>query len=136
MRIFYKYEEINIVINSIVKSLYGISNVLIFVLIIWLFYAIIGIQLFKNKFGYCQSPENMNVNMKNCKYGNWVVHQNNFDDIFNALLTLYIVSTFDHLGTIITVATNSNFPENVYFLFLFFNIYSLKNVYIFYIRDI
>ena len=100
----------NLVIQSIIKSLYGLTNLLIVVLTIWIFYGIIGIQLFKNKFGYCEIPENFNISYEKCTKlnKNWVNHQNNFDDIFNAILTLYIVSTFDHLSTIICVAKNSN----------------------------
>ena len=104
-----------IILDCIIKSLYGIFNILIVLFAVWIIFGIIGVQLFKGKFGYCGFPENLNINLKTCleskKY--WNIHQNNFENIFDALLTLYVVTTYDHLATMITVAVNSNYSDFV-----------------------
>ena len=115
LKIAYKSENMKLILNSIIKSLKELADIGIVVFFIWTFFAILGVQLFKDKFGYCGFPEKVGVNFKKCKeIGEiWRNHQNNFDDIFNAYMTLYIVSTYDHLGIIINVAANSNEKEFV-----------------------
>jgi hypothetical protein len=38
----------------------------------------------------------------------WKIYNFNFDNIFNAFMTLYVTTTYDHLSFIINVASNSN----------------------------
>ena len=122
LKIAYKSESMKLILNSIIKSLNGLASIGIVILFIWIFYAILGVQLFRNQFGYCVFPEKIGINLTSCKKNNkiWIIHQNNFEDIFNALLTLYIVSTYDHLGIIINVAANSNYENFVINKFLIF----------------
>lgn len=44
----------------------------------------------------------------------WVNHKYNFDDIFNAMYTLFILSTFDGWSKILSVAVNAGSPTKVF----------------------
>ncbi len=40
----------------------------------------------------------------------WIVYPYNFDNIFNAMLTLFVLSTYDILPDTVNIAFNSNLP--------------------------
>ena len=113
-------KNMQLILRSISKSFIGLANIGIVNLFVWITFGFVGIQLFKGKFGYCELPESVGINKEKCLQNgkSWIIHQNNFEDIFNALLTLYIVSTYDHLGVIVNVAINSNDENIVYFIIL------------------
>jgi hypothetical protein len=54
-----------------------------------------------------------------CPAGNWMNYTFNFDNIFNAMITLFIVSTFDGWDEIMSVGANSDVAENVKFFVKF-----------------
>ena len=43
----------------------------------------------------------------------WKIYDNNFDNIFNALLSLFVLSTFDNWYETMNVAVNSHNEEEV-----------------------
>lgn len=45
--------------------------------------------------GYCDYPENYTVSRQDCPSGHWKVHSNNFDNVGNALLTLFVVGSLE-----------------------------------------
>lgn len=49
----------------------------------------------------------------------WFNYPYNFDNIYNALLTLLITSSFDEWSSILGIAINSNLPETVPMFFNF-----------------
>lgn len=46
-------KNMKIVVNSLLKSLPGLGNVLIFIFLIWLMFGILGINFMSGKMGYC-----------------------------------------------------------------------------------
>ena len=48
----------------------------------------------------------------------WVNHQYNFDNIPNALLTLFVISTYDNWGVMLKIAQNSDSELIVFYFFL------------------
>ena len=46
--------SMKLVVTALLESVSGIFNVLIVVLIIWMMFAILGMNLLKDKMGYCE----------------------------------------------------------------------------------
>ena len=68
----------------------------------WLIFAIFGIALFANKFGFCESYINFNIGKNECNLmgKEWVNNYHNFDNILNSISTLFVISTLDTWGEI------------------------------------
>ena len=50
----------------------------------------------------------------------WKIYDKNFDNLFNSLISLLTLSTFDSWNEFLFVATNSHLPEFVFkFIFKF-----------------
>jgi len=47
-----------LVVTALLESVGGILNVTIFMLLVWLMFAILGINLMKGKLNYCNLPSN------------------------------------------------------------------------------
>lgn len=64
---------------------------------VWLIFAIFGVIIYKDKMGYCEHPLNFGINKEECiKEGNpWIIHLYNFDNLGNAMLTLFRITACD-----------------------------------------
>ena len=73
-------------------------------------FGLLGISLYKGKFGYCENETNFLIGIEDCKKlkKQWINHIFNFDSIGNALYTLLIITTFDGWKPILYIASNSN----------------------------
>lgn len=89
------------------KSLKDLINILIVQLMVWFIFAMFGVIIYKNKLGYCEYPLNFGVNQAQCE-GEWITAVHNFDNIFNAISTLWVVCTADGWGLIFQVCYNAN----------------------------
>ena len=78
-------------------------------------FAILGMILFRNRFGFCENQFNYNISKTTClaKNQKWMVNPFNFDTFPNALLLLFVVSTLDNWTYILSVAVNSNIETSV-----------------------
>ena len=98
----------------------------------WLIFAILGMALFAHKFGYCESVMNFHVGKQECSLmgKSWQNAYHNFDDVFNSISSLFVISTLDVWGEIMQVSYNSagsdtgpkmfnNLPLTFVFFFLF-----------------
>lgn len=85
--------SMKIVLKSLINSILSSFNVIAVISIIWLIFGILGVSLFKGKLYYCSNRE-IN-NMQDCHEAgySWVNNIYNYDNIFEALLTLFIIST-------------------------------------------
>lgn len=86
-------------------------------------FAMLGVSLFRDRFGYCENPLNFNVSLRDCKKSKWIIYNFNFDNILNAMFTLLVVATYDGWMPIVGVAANSALNETVNIkkqIFLFF----------------
>lgn len=85
------------VVTALIHSISGIFNVVIVVLIVWLMFAILGVSLFMGKFGNCtqNGVEIYETSKAACIAGggSFVHYDSNFNNVLQALLTLFIVAS-------------------------------------------
>ncbi|CAD8123254.1 unnamed protein product [Paramecium sonneborni] len=112
-KLLYSFKPIVKLYNSLVAALHNMINVLITLLIIWTMFAVYGMILYQNKFGFCDDLMQFDINKQQCEDEGrrWITYQHNFDNITVALPTLFIISTFDGWGEILQVAKNSRLPH-------------------------
>ena len=53
--------SMKLVVTALLESVSGIFNVAIVVLLVWMMFAILGMNLMAGKLNYCYSKENINV---------------------------------------------------------------------------
>eukprot|EP00347_Sterkiella_histriomuscorum_P015163 403358079 len=113
LRLISKTSGIKTLVICLLESVGHIINVVIVLLIVWLMFAILGVSLFSGKFFYCSTNPYLNHNEMICEKdrGTWQVYDSNFDNVPNALETLFIVSTFENWITIMFQAIDSSFEN-------------------------
>ena len=98
--IFYLFQ---IVVNSLLKAIPSIGNVLLVCLVFWLIFSILGVQFFGGKFYKCvdQNGERLLYtliqNRSMCHKAGliWKNSNVNFDNALNGFLALFQVATFE-----------------------------------------
>ena len=87
--------SMKLVIVALFESIGGIFNVIVVVLIVWLMFAILGVNLFSGKFQYCSVRPYKISTLDECvrARGEWKTHESNFDNVGSAMLTLFIVAS-------------------------------------------
>lgn len=107
VNMFKSLKELN---EALARSMKDFLNIMIVELMVWFIFAIFGVIIYKNKLQYCEYPLNFYVNQDECiSQGlNWVNYVHNFDNIFNAIATLYVISTGDGWGLTFQICYNSN----------------------------
>lgn len=88
--------------TALVAAIPSILNVLLVCILLWLVFAIMGVQLFSGRFYKCLYPDYTLVpyeeasNMTECLEKNyiWSNSRVNFDNVFNSYLALLEVATF------------------------------------------
>lgn len=140
-------KNLKIVAISLLESIGGIANVSLVIILFWVMYAIFGINLLSGKLGRCEFPDNRSyyyVNTTLCDdlQGQWVVALWNFDNIFNALVSLFALSSLaswtDGMWTALDAndpsvgpVYNNNFLVSVYFwAFILVSSMFLSNLFI------
>lgn len=103
LRVIKRVPELKQVVNSLFRAIPIISNVLALLAMFWLIFAILGVQLFKGKFYSCTDAD---VTLESECTGQfeaegvnatreWVPPEWGFDNIVQAMLTLFEVSTLE-----------------------------------------
>ncbi|CAD8085427.1 unnamed protein product [Paramecium sonneborni] len=92
--------SMKILVSALLQSINGIFNVAIVVILVWMMFAILGINLQKNKMNYCDTGDDevhYDYGPEECKAngGVWENRKVNFDNILNGMLTLFILSTLE-----------------------------------------
>lgn len=118
--------NLSLLVSALFESASGILNFFLLLVSIWLIYGILGIILFRDRFGYCQFKLNFNVGKDSvfiinilffidnkCPEKDWIVHPFNFDNISNAFLTLFTLSTIDGWSETMNIGVNSDLATNV-----------------------
>ena len=104
--------NLKIVVTALLESVGAIINVLIVLLLIWLMFAILAINLLKERFGYCNVPDGnyYNINKITCEESgySWDFFSTNFNNIYNAMVTLFVISSLEGWPTIMFLAIDSN----------------------------
>ena len=129
-----------IVVNALVSAIPPIANVLLVVMIIWLIFAIMGVQFFAGKFYHCvdvesgdRIPRALVPNRIVCENDTsraWANYVINFDNVGNAYLALLQIATFEGWTMIMQFAIDSPdeigqqpFPENSINYYVYFVVF-------------
>eukprot|EP00494_Astrolonche_serrata_P031441 UN31710 len=108
-----------VVVTALIKSLKPISHVCLIALLNYFIFGIIGIQLFKGRFGKCENydnPDNITIQTKDdCKAlgGDWVNPEcGYFDNIMYSIFTLFQVSTLEEWPKVLYGMVDASEHEN------------------------
>lgn len=84
-----------LIVTALLESIGHIINVVVVVLMVWLMFAILAVNLFGGKLYYCTEDTYSVSNETECRLANgkWGPYDQNFDNVLNAMLTLFIIST-------------------------------------------
>jgi len=100
LRVISRNKGLKVVVISLLKAIPGILNILLIMGFFFLLFGILGITFFKGRFYYCETGflenEYAEIETKwDClnSGGTWIRPDQNFDNIFNAILTLFNMST-------------------------------------------
>ncbi|CEM21952.1 unnamed protein product [Vitrella brassicaformis CCMP3155] len=101
LRLISRNESLRLVVNTLLQSVPSLLNVLLVSVILYLIFAILGVNYFKGAFGYCDGiedlPEGVEITTKEeCENNDdtsWEYHDAHFDDVFEAMFTLFEMST-------------------------------------------
>lgn len=114
------------VVTCVLMAVQSIGNIMLVTVLFMFMFAVIGIQLFKGTFSYCNDDTIMYE--KDCKGSfiqypkgavsrdltdgevverEWKVRKFNFDNVFEAMLTLFVVMTFEGWPGILENAIDS-----------------------------
>lgn len=104
LRILSHNPGLKIVIQCLFQSFNGIMNVGFVVLMFWLMYAILGMNLLSGKLGFCNFPDQRNyfyVNKTMCPDlgGTWAIRGCNFENVFKAISALFVFSNAENWNT-------------------------------------
>jgi len=171
LRVVSKNEGIKTVVNSLILSIPALMNVLLIVLLFLMVFGILGIQLFKGKLGNCndlnEDSETPVTNKAECigwfysdLYdfdGNtiglertkreWEVNINNYDHIFNSMMTFFEISTLEMWPGMMYAAIDgvgidevprekaNQWVALIFVIFIFFTTFFIMNLFISVIVD-
>ena len=99
LRLISRNEGLKLAINSLFLSIPNIVNLMIICLVFVFLFGIIGVNMFKGKNYLCSPDEdlsNYSIIKKNDCYDfgfDWVKRDFHFDNILNAMVTLFVIST-------------------------------------------
>jgi len=93
----------------------GLFNVVIFVLLSWVMFGILGVFLIKDRLWYCNEPglNPYGVSKTQClEMGyRWDIRDFNFENIFSAIMTLFVLSSLEAWPTIMQYIVDSTDNE-------------------------
>jgi hypothetical protein len=117
LRVIRRAPELKVAVNALFQSISAISNVAALIMILWLVFGILGMNLWSGKFHHCNDPRFPGWNTTYEETGfighksgcngtfvnklgittarHWVNKPFGYDNIFRALLTLFEVSSLD-----------------------------------------
>ncbi|CAI2356326.1 unnamed protein product [Caenorhabditis sp. 36 PRJEB53466] len=90
---------VKLVVMTLISSLKPIGNIVLICCTFFIIFGILGVQLFKGMMYHCIGPEVSNVTTKiDClddSRNKWVNHRYNFDNLGQALMSLFVLSSKD-----------------------------------------
>ncbi|XP_045497080.1 voltage-dependent T-type calcium channel subunit alpha-1G-like isoform X3 [Colias croceus] len=99
LRVINRAPGLKLVVQTLLSSLRPIGNIVLICCTFFIIFGILGVQLFKGAFFYCEGANIKNVkNKSDCLAieGNvWVNRKYNFDDLGKALMSLFVLSSRD-----------------------------------------
>ncbi|XP_041033556.1 voltage-dependent T-type calcium channel subunit alpha-1I [Carcharodon carcharias] len=98
LRVISRAPGLKLVVETLISSLKPIGNIVLICCAFFIIFGILGVQLFKGKFYYCQGHDTRNVtNRSDCLLANyrWIHHKYNFDNLGQALMSLFVLASKD-----------------------------------------
>ena len=97
LRVISHNKSLRLIVTALFESVGSIFNVSIVVLVVWLMFAIFGINSYKGQLFYCSIDKYFYHLKQTCEEagGVWMRWDSNFDNIFEAMMTLFIVSSLE-----------------------------------------
>ncbi|XP_017261817.2 voltage-dependent T-type calcium channel subunit alpha-1H [Kryptolebias marmoratus] len=98
LRVISRAPGLKLVVETLITSLRPIGNIVLICCAFFIVFGILGVQLFKGKFYHCEGLNVRNITNKtdclNAKY-RWVRRKYNFDNLGQALMSLFVLSCKD-----------------------------------------
>ncbi|XP_056153363.1 voltage-dependent T-type calcium channel subunit alpha-1G [Lampris incognitus] len=98
LRVISRAPGLKLVVETLMSSLKPIGNIVVICCAFFIIFGILGVQLFKGKFFICQGEDVRNItNKSDCDQANykWVRHKYNFDNLGQALMSLFVLASKD-----------------------------------------
>ncbi|XP_051523062.1 voltage-dependent T-type calcium channel subunit alpha-1G-like [Myxocyprinus asiaticus] len=98
LRVISRAPGLKLVVETLMSSLKPIGNIVVICCAFFIIFGILGVQLFKGKFFVCQGEDTRNItNKSDCHLANykWVRHKYNFDNLGQALMSLFVLASKD-----------------------------------------
>ena len=97
LRVISHNPQLKMIVAALAKSVAPIGNVALIVMIIWLMFAIYGMNTFMGMFFYCTEKPYKYGTKWTCEdnEGEWKKFDSNFDDIGQSILTLFIIASLE-----------------------------------------
>ncbi|KAK2820936.1 hypothetical protein Q5P01_023895 [Channa striata] len=98
LRVISRAPGLKLVVETLMSSLKPIGNIVVICCAFFIIFGILGVQLFKGKFFICQGEDIRNItNKSDCLLANykWVRHKYNFDNLGQALMSLFVLASKD-----------------------------------------
>ena len=99
LRLLHRFPGMQVVVISLMKAGPAIINVMVVMLLFWTIFGILGVQVFKGTFYQCSPSETLaNLTEAECLAagGGWLRYSPGFDNIFEAIVTLFEVRTLEN----------------------------------------
>ncbi|NXR11921.1 CAC1G protein, partial [Semnornis frantzii] len=98
LRVISRAQGLKLVVETLMSSLKPIGNIVVICCAFFIIFGILGVQLFKGKFFICQGEDTRNItNKSDCAEASykWVRHKYNFDNLGQALMSLFVLASKD-----------------------------------------
>nr|XP_027780466.1 voltage-dependent T-type calcium channel subunit alpha-1G isoform X25 [Marmota flaviventris] len=98
LRVISRAQGLKLVVETLMSSLKPIGNIVVICCAFFIIFGILGVQLFKGKFFVCQGEDTRNItNKSDCAEASyrWVRHKYNFDNLGQALMSLFVLASKD-----------------------------------------
>ncbi|XP_053783738.1 voltage-dependent T-type calcium channel subunit alpha-1H isoform X2 [Desmodus rotundus] len=98
LRVISRAPGLKLVVETLISSLRPIGNIVLICCAFFIIFGILGVQLFKGKFYYCEGADTRNISTRaECRAAHyrWVRRKYNFDNLGQALMSLFVLSSKD-----------------------------------------
>uniref|UniRef100_A0A914L220 Ion transport domain-containing protein n=1 Tax=Meloidogyne incognita TaxID=6306 RepID=A0A914L220_MELIC len=99
LRVINRAPGVKLVVMTLISSLKPIGNIVLICCTFFIIFGILGVQLFKGTMFHCVGPHVQNVSTRSeCLIdpnNRWINHRYNFDNLGQALMSLFVLSSKD-----------------------------------------
>ena len=95
LRLISRNDSLKIAINALLLGMPKLINLFLVCLVFYLLFGIFGVNFFKGAFYHCDIKADYIITINDCfDYGgNWLNTDYNFDNVLNAMIGLFVIST-------------------------------------------